>query len=483
MDYVLQQLQSKPPGYEDSPAPQAAAKAAKAAAKPLSEGLGDGLTSAGKDLGDAGAAASKGLTNAADSVGDVFGGASKALGGAASGAADSVSGALGGASKALGGAASGAAESVTGVLGGAADSVNGALGGAGKALGSAAEAAAASKAAAAAAAAEAVGGTVGAAQGFVEAAAAEFNTEIGIIQDNIDSLVGGAQAAVGGAVSGAVDQVAGLLPPEVQSALGAGAWAWAAPACCCLTVCLLALCLCCEYHSYQLMLMPLLYLFLPLGAVASTAVGAAREVVALTGSTDNTTVAVTAGLGLGLPALAAWRAAYGGFAGVLPPAEALKLLQSGGDVVLLDVRTEAVRNERGVVELKRGALGKGAAVPPVQVGPPACPARVVGVVFVAAQLPVALSCSCHICAAKLAGQLPSPTHPAPRPHHPASAVAAPSLCCRSCCPAWRGGCATPLPWLWRFRRSRLRRCPRSGLAPLRLLSSTHRFVPSWWLAG
>jgi len=37
------------------------------------------------------------------------------------------------------------------------------------------------------------------------------------------------------------------------------------------------------------------------------------------------------------------------------------------DAVLLDIRSEAQRLDKGVAELRRGALGKGAAVPPVQV--------------------------------------------------------------------------------------------------------------------
>lgn len=37
------------------------------------------------------------------------------------------------------------------------------------------------------------------------------------------------------------------------------------------------------------------------------------------------------------------------------------------DAVLVDVRTEAARVANGVAELRRGALGKGAAVPPVRV--------------------------------------------------------------------------------------------------------------------
>lgn len=37
------------------------------------------------------------------------------------------------------------------------------------------------------------------------------------------------------------------------------------------------------------------------------------------------------------------------------------------DALLLDVRTDAARVANGVAELRRGALGKGAAVPPVRV--------------------------------------------------------------------------------------------------------------------
>ena len=81
---------------------------------------------------------------------------------------------------------------------------------------------------------------------------------------------------------------------------------------------------------------------------------------------DGSTTAAVAGLGLGLPALAAWKAAYGGYSGTLSAEEALELLQSQ-DALLLDVRTEAARVAGGTPELRRGALGKGAAVPPVRV--------------------------------------------------------------------------------------------------------------------
>lgn len=95
--------------------------------------------------------------------------------------------------------------------------------------------------------------------------------------------------------------------------------------------------------------------------------GVARQLSGLSGA-DGATTAAVAGLGLGLPALLYWKAAYGGYAGVLQPEEALQVLQSQ-NALLLDVRTEAERQARGVAELRRGALGKGAAVPPVRLLP------------------------------------------------------------------------------------------------------------------
>lgn len=56
-------------------------------------------------------------------------------------------------------------------------------------------------------------------------------------------------------------------------------------------------------------------------------VGQAAQQVA---GTDGTTVAVTAGLGVGVPALLGWQAAYGGYSGVLQPEEALQVLQVRG---------------------------------------------------------------------------------------------------------------------------------------------------------
>lgn len=44
---------------------------------------------------------------------------------------------------------------------------------------------------------------------------------------------------------------------------------------------------------------------------------------------DPSVAAVLAGLGVGLPALAIWKAKYGGYAGVLQAEEALEVLQVG----------------------------------------------------------------------------------------------------------------------------------------------------------
>ncbi|PRW34000.1 zinc finger CCCH domain-containing 11 [Chlorella sorokiniana] len=295
MDFVLEQMQSKPPGYGDDAG--AAVKATKAAAKPLADSLGDAAAGAGK-----------GLSSAAD-------GAAAALGGAADAAAEASKAASEAAAAAAAQAAAAAASLKESAAG-----LKGALGGA---------------------ATGAASGTVDAVQSFLEGATKEFNTEVGIISDNVNSLVGGvtsaisssvggATSAVGGAVGGATSavgaaaadaysQVAGLLPPEAQQALSAA------------------------------------------GSVVSQA---AQQVA----GTDGTTVAVTAGLGIGVPALLGWRAAYGGYSGVLEPEEALQVLQTQ-DALLVDVRTEAARVANGVAELRRGALGKGAAVPPVRLLP------------------------------------------------------------------------------------------------------------------
>ncbi len=132
MDFVLEQLQNKPPGYGDDAG--AAVKASKAAAKPLAD-----------SMGDAGAAAGKGLSSAAD-------GAAAALGGAA----DAAAGAGKAASEAAAAAAAQAAAAAASLKESAAG-LKGALGGA---------------------ATDVTSGTVDAAQRFLEGATKEFNTEV-----------------------------------------------------------------------------------------------------------------------------------------------------------------------------------------------------------------------------------------------------------------------------------------------------------------
>ncbi|KAL4436752.1 hypothetical protein ABPG75_003891 [Micractinium tetrahymenae] len=301
MDFVLEQLQNKPPGYGDAPA-----AAAKAAAKPLADGLD--LSAAGKGLGDAGAAATKSLAAAADGVTGALGGAADSVGSALGGAADAAADAQAAAAAAAAQAAAAAAAAADA----ARDALTGALGGA------------------SGAAAGAAGGVVSGAQQFLEGAASEFDTEVSIIKSNIDSLVGGVTGAVGGAtssvtsqvssqVAGVAEQVSSLLPPEARDALGQ----------------------------------------------AGTA--AASFAKQLTG-VDPAVAALLAGVGVGLPALAAWNAAYGGYAGVIQPEEAFEALQTQ-DALLLDIRSEAQRVATGVAELRKGALGKGAAVPPVRLLP------------------------------------------------------------------------------------------------------------------
>ncbi|KAI7837815.1 hypothetical protein COHA_008303 [Chlorella ohadii] len=250
------------------------ATVSKAASKPLAD-----------SLGDAGAAAGKGLSSAAD-------GAAAALGGAADAAAEASKAASEAAAAAAAQAAAAAASLKESAAG-----LKGALGGA---------------------ASDVTSGTVDAAQRFLEGATKEFNTEVSIISDNVNALVGGvtsaisssvggATSAVGGAVGGATSavgaaaadaysQLAGLLPPEVQEAL----------------------------------------------STAGSVVGKAAQQVA---GTDGTTVAVAAGLGLGVPALLGWRAAYGGYSGVLQPEEALQVLQTQ-DALLLDLLPSVARRVR-----------------------------------------------------------------------------------------------------------------------------------------
>ena len=111
------------------------------------------------------------------------------------------------------------------------------------------------------------------------------------------------------------------------------------------------------------------------------------------------------------------------------------------DAVLLDVRTEAARVANGVAELRRGALGKGAAVPPVRVRAACLDAG-------SSQPPCIASVSVQQHMWYLQLQPPCSRHPAFTLPPPVPAAPLPE---RSCCPAWRGACATPRPLLWRSR--------------------------------
>ena len=77
--------------------------------------------------------------------------------------------------------------------------------------------------------------------------------------------------------------------------------------------------------------------------------------------------ALIAAVGAGLPALVLWNT-FGGFAGPLSPAAALEMLKSQ-DALLVDIRTERQRINSGVPELKRGARGKGVALPATKLFP------------------------------------------------------------------------------------------------------------------
>lgn len=63
-----------------------------------------------------------------------------------------------------------------------------------------------------------------------------------------------------------------------------------------------------------------------------------------------------------VPSLLIWQAAYGGYSGSYKPQKAVEILQTS-DALLVDVRKDSEREEKGVPTLKRGARGKGIALP------------------------------------------------------------------------------------------------------------------------
>jgi rhodanese-related sulfurtransferase len=275
----------------------------------------------------------KGLSKGLPDLGAAGGslqGASKGLSDGAAAAQAQASDAAARASAALGGA-----------LGDGAASTGAAAAAARAAAAEAAGAAAAQASEAAAQAAAAVGGAFGegasTASAAVDAVTAAAAAQAASLQGGTAAALEGARdaaaaalAAAGGAVEAQAVAVVGQLPPGVRDALLAAG-----------------------------------------RAAAALAAAAAHEPVA-------------AAAALAVPAFFAWRAAYGGYAGRLSPERALAALQSG-DALLVDVRPEAARRAAGVPELRRGALGKGAAVPPAAL-PPALARRVRDPKALAAQI-------------------------------------------------------------------------------------------------
>ncbi|DBB10659.1 TPA: hypothetical protein ACH3X3_007167 [Trebouxia sp. C0006] len=95
---------------------------------------------------------------------------------------------------------------------------------------------------------------------------------------------------------------------------------------------------------------------------AAAAVQPTTEKLWAYASSDPKAGAAAAGLAVGLPLLAFWRARLAGYSGQLQPAKALELLNKSNSL-LIDIRKEETRNVEGVPLLKRGSRGKGAAIP------------------------------------------------------------------------------------------------------------------------
>ena len=240
----------------------------------------------------------------------------------------------------------------------------------------------------------------------------------------------------------------------------------------------------------------------PLTPAAGSVVGQAAQQVS---GIDGTTAAVTAGLGIGVPTLLGWQAAYGGYSGVLQPEEALEVLQVRGALackhqnkwhgwVLVTCWACCSQTRHA------GGACAGSGGPHAGANRFSCVHQPASVCFALncrlrtqcwwmcgrrrRAWPTAwLSCGvelwararqCHPCGCVLGGQgwaemrtssrahfcwlacLPAACHmpstlcmlkhqPDPQPCW----SPLPSLC--SCCPAWRAVCATPRPWPLRSR--------------------------------
>lgn len=184
--------------------------------------------------------------------------------------------------------------------------------------------AAASKAGAAAA--EAAGAATSLVTENVQQAAAAVTSATSALTEQVDSVVGStgallerAQAAATGATTSVVSSVESQvvsavdsLPPPVRDALHA-------------------------------------------------ATAAAADVLQFVGADPRLGGAAVA-VGIGLPIVWFWNSTFGGFAGPFSPTQALEVLKSQ-DALLVDVRSERQRIDNGVPELKRGARGKGVALP------------------------------------------------------------------------------------------------------------------------
>lgn len=148
-------------------------------------------------------------------------------------------------------------------------------------------------------------------------AAAELTNSLANVQRNVGSLVGEVQSAVGGIADQAASQIDAAttsiisqLPPEVKDSLTSAA------------------------------------------AFVNTTLHTQDP-------------KITAALA-SIPVIVLLKAIYGGFSGFISPRKAFDILQSQQqDALIIDIRTEALRLQNGLPELRRGALGKGTPIPPV----------------------------------------------------------------------------------------------------------------------
>lgn len=169
-------------------------------------------------------------------------------------------------------------------------------------------------------AAAVAGGAVESATKLTSQAAAELTSSLDNVQKNVGSLVGEVQSAVGGVAAQAASQidaatasVLSQLPPEVKDGLTSAA------------------------------------------TLVSTAV-------------QHQDPKITAAIA-SIPVVLLLKAMYGGFSGFVSPRKAFDILQSQQDALIIDIRTEATRLQTGLPELRRGALGKGTTIPPVELPP------------------------------------------------------------------------------------------------------------------